>query len=257
MEQTGVRRHMEDTQGAGGGGSLDGIARRLIIALVSVAAGLVVINLVFFAIRFGLGLENLRVPQLFNLNHEENLPAYLSGSMLTIVAGLSLRIGLLRRKHGSESVLWFVLASGLFYFAIDEVTQIHERFSVPMRDTFGLSGVFYFGWVVPAIVGLVALLPICVKFTRRLEARVRSLFMLATFFYVGGAIGMEMVGGYLCELRGFDDPGYVAAATIEETGEIAGILVLMYALLLKLRTETSIGSQVRAAAADRVSNSHG
>ncbi|MCP3995445.1 MAG: hypothetical protein GY722_10325 [bacterium] len=243
MRQTGLRRQLEDTEGTGSKVALGRTGRRLITALVSVAAGLVAINVVYFVVRFGLGHESVRVPQFFNLNNEENLPASLSGSMLAIVALLSLAIGLLRRRRrASESVLWFVLAAGLFYFCIDELTQIHEQLSEPMRDTFGLTGIFYFAWVVPAIVVLAALLPIAVKFTRRLEPQVRSLFILATILYVGGAIGVEMVGGYIAESRGFNDPWYVAAATIEESAEIAGILVLMYALLIKLQIETTAGS---------------
>lgn len=242
MGHTGLRRQLEDTEIADSSVALGRTGRRLITALVSVAAGLVVINVVYFVVRFGLGHESVRVPQLFNLNHEENLPASLSGSMLAIVALLSLAIGLLRRRRASESVLWFVLAAGLFYFCIDELTQIHEQLSEPMRDTFGLTGIFYFAWVVPAIAVLAALLPITVKFTRRLEPRVRPLFILATLLYVGGAIGVEMVGGYIAESRGFNDAWYVAAATIEESAEIAGILVLMYALLIKLQIETTAGS---------------
>ncbi len=252
MEHAVSRRQLEDSEGGGGRVALGRTGRRLIFALTTIAAGLVVINVVFFVVRFGFGHESLSVPRLVNLNHEENLPAYLSGAMLTIVALLSLLIGWLRRRRrASESVLWFVLAGGLFYFCIDELAQIHEQLSEPMRDTFGLTGIFYFGWVVPAIAALVALLPICVKFTRRLEPRVRSLFILATFLYVGGAIGVEMVGGYIAESRGFDDPWYVAAATIEESAEIAGVLVLMYALLIKLRIEAAAGDSASGSPAPK------
>ncbi len=238
MEHAVLRRHSEDSEGTGGRVTLGRTGRWLIIALASVSVGIVVINLVYFGIRFGSGQDSVRVPQFFNLNNEENLPASLSGAMLLTVALLSLAIGLLRRRRrAGESVLWFVLAAGLFYFCIDELVQIHEKLSDPMRDTFGLTGVFYFGWVVPAIAALIALLPICVIFTRRLEPRARSLFMLATFLYLGGAIGVEMFGGFVAESSGFDDPWYVAAATIEESAEIAGILGLMYALLTELRIE--------------------
>ncbi len=219
--------------------SIDPIARRLVVAFATAAVCLIGINLIFFAGRYGLG-RDLAVPRLLNLDEEWNVPTYLSALMLTTGTWVSMRIGQRRRRgRDKESMLWFVLAAGLYYFAIDEVVQIHERLTVPMRDLLGLSGVFYFGWVVPAIIVVAASLPICIRFVRQLDVAMRSLFVGAAVLYVGGALGVELVGGWLCQTRGAGDPSYVASAIVEESAEMAGIIVLLYALFAQLRSNVS------------------
>ena len=52
---------------------------------------------------------------------------------------------------------------------------------------------------------------------------------MAGAVYVGGAIGMEMIGGFYQDVYGYDLT-YVLLQTIEEVGEMLGIVIFIYAL---------------------------
>ncbi len=230
----------------GGSGIGDEIARhralrRFLVVGGFAAAGLVAVNLVYFVGRYGLEREDLQVPLLFNLDKELNLPTFLSTLLLAVAAWAAMRVGLLRRRSlRTDSALWLGLAAVLASLAFDELVQIHERFILPVRGLFDSSGIFYFAWVIPAIAVLIGLLPVGLKFIRRLDRGVRFLFVLAAVIYVGGALGMELVGGYLCTTRGCTDPAYVAGTIAEESAEMAGMLVLVHALSIQLRNEVDL-----------------
>jgi len=218
-----------------GGDTLGPHVRWLLIGLVSVAVVLVGANVVYHLGRFGLGQERLATPAFLDLDYEQNVPTYYSALMLTVGAWLSFRIGRLERYARSRDfALWFVMAGALYYVSIDEAAQFHERLTVPLREALGLSGVFFFAWVVPAIPIVAVLTMTFLRFILRLEARTRYLFVLAAALYVGGALGMELVGGYYAETQGSDTLIYKAVAIIEESAEIAGILVVIYALFIQL-----------------------
>ena len=54
---------------------------------------------------------------------------------------------------------------------------------------------------------------------------------MAGAIYIGGAIGMEMLGGYFVEVYGQKSFVYFLISTIEEFLEMFGIAVFIYALL--------------------------
>jgi hypothetical protein len=58
--------------------------------------------------------------------------------------------------------------------------------------------------------------------------------MLAAFLYIGGALGMEMVGSYIAEWQGQQNLLYALVATTEEVIEMIGIIVFIYGLLYYL-----------------------
>ena len=74
------------------------------------------------------------------------------------------------------------------------------------------------------------------KFIQSLPATTRIMFILAGSIYVGGAIGMEMVGGYIADTYGFNTFAYGMAARIEELLEMLGILIFINQLLVYLQS---------------------
>jgi len=241
MEGMGIRPLFGDARRTRGRVALDRNVRWFLFALTLVAIGLVGSNVIVHLGLFGLGQGDLAVPVWLDLDQEGSLPTYFQALMLTTLAWLSLRIGRLRwPTHSRDSAFWFVIAGALYYVSFDEVAGLHERTTDPVREAFGLSGVLYFSWVVPALVVLVILATICLRFILQMESRMRFLFVLAAILYVGGALGMELVGGYYFERDGFGTPMYTAAALVEESAEIAGILVLMYALFSQLGASVAV-----------------
>ena len=72
-----------------------------------------------------------------------------------------------------------------------------------------------------------------IRFLRALEPRFRRLFIIAGGLYVGGALGLEFIEATYESIFG-DDLVYILMVAAEETLEIAGATVLLYAVLTYL-----------------------
>ncbi len=211
-------------------------ARRFLRVVGYAAITVVLLNVVFHIVRYGMGYDGIGVLDQFDLDSERNLATYFSAAVLLTLAGLLVAIGRIEHRRGSRDAgYWFLLAAALLYVSIDEATGLHGGVTGPLRETFGLSGVFYFAWVIPATIDLAVFGIVCIRFFLRLDTRTRRLFTLSALLYVGGALGMELVGGYYFDAHGGENPVYSAIVTVEETLEIAGMLVFLYALLDRVR----------------------
>ncbi len=115
----------------------------------------------------------------------------------------------------------------------DEAFQAHERLNDPIRRVLGGGrlGVFSFAWVVPGLVLEFLLMLVFLRFLVRLPAPTRRRVVLAAALYLGGSIGMEMLGGWLVELHGPNSWQYTTVTTIEEGMEMAGLISFVWALL--------------------------
>lgn len=89
---------------------------------------------------------------------------------------------------------------------------------------------FYFAWVMPGTIIVITLGIIFLKFLRNLPVNTRNQFMLSGIIYVGGALGVEMIGGHYY-YHGISSFGYSLITTMEESFEMIGIIYFIYALL--------------------------
>ncbi|MFP8877143.1 MAG: hypothetical protein VCB99_09590 [Myxococcota bacterium] len=71
---------------------------------------------------------------------------------------------------------------------------------------------------------------------RALPSKIRFLFILAALIYVGGAVGVERATDWYDVHDLLDTLAYNLWTAVEETMEMAGVIVFIYALLL-LETE--------------------
>jgi hypothetical protein len=122
-----------------------------------------------------------------------------------------------------------------FVLAIDEAVMIHE-----MVDT-AMAGInpfdqLYFPWV---IVGAIFALVVGLAFMRfllTLPPRTRFLMIFSGLVFVGGAVGMEVIAGFVFaaaenELAAARSVSHVIAQAIEEAMEMAGVAIFFCALL--------------------------
>ncbi|MEE8516008.1 MAG: hypothetical protein V3T02_05135, partial [Alphaproteobacteria bacterium] len=111
---------------------------------------------------------------------------------------------------------------------------------VPVRSYLYVGGYLYFAWVIPAaiITGLFGLA--YTSFLLHLESRFRRLFVASAVLYVGGAIGLELVGGKVVSGGGESSMAYALIATGEETLEISGVILFIYALATMISEKTII-----------------
>ena len=173
--------------------------------------------------------------RLFNVDTELNLPAFFSTFILVFAALLLAVITVLEKKRMAAHIShWAVLTFGFLLMAVDEAVSLHEMLVEPTRKLLGDDnlGAFYFAWVIPGIVIVLVLALYFLKFLLHLPAKTRFTFLLAAIIYLGGAIGLELIGGRYAELHGAHNLTYNMFATIEESLEMAGVIIFIRALLI-------------------------
>jgi len=204
--------------------------------LTLVVSALVAAGIASVAVKHALGGASVwRVVQLFNLDVEGTIPSWYSSCALLGAAGLLGLIARAERERGSQDWrYWAGLAVIFVALSADEAASIHELAIHPLRRALGVSGVLAFAWVIPGAAFVALVGAVYLRFLLRLPAPTRSQFVLAGALFVGGALGMEMVGGALYTAYGM---GLQTAleSIVEETLEMVGIVVFIHALLSHLR----------------------
>ena len=167
----------------------------------------------------------------FQVSSEGTLPTCYSMITLAICSILLALIALAAiHMRCPFRVHWGILSIIFVIMALDEGLEFHDELETLLPSALETTGPFFFSWVIPASV-LVALIGLFYsRFLLSLPSRSRHLFILAAAVYIGGALGMEMVGAnnyyqYGAALT------YGIIATIEEVFEMSGIVIFIYALL--------------------------
>jgi len=206
--------------------------KRLSLAFGLMVVALLIAHVVTQTIRFATGDDFLLglVP-LFSVGSDGNLPTFYSAFAILFCAFL---LTLIARASQSDRYLnigyWYGMAVVFVYLSVDEMLMLHERAIEPLRAMFDASGLFYYAWVLPYGIGVLVFAAIYTRFLFRLRRRTRFLFLAAGTIYVLGAIGVEMISGLYFESHGGSNPTYVALQTVEETMEMSGIVIFIFAL---------------------------
>jgi hypothetical protein len=173
---------------------------------------------------------------IFDLGAEYNVPTYFSTVIILMAAFLLNTIAAFKKRFGhSYALRWRILAIIFLYLSLDEAITIHEWATIPTQKILGPVWGIPDAWVIPVgILVLIFALSYC-RFLLHLPLKSRILFSIAGVLYVGGAIGMERLGGYYANIHGYTNFTFNMIATIEEIFEMVGIILFIYALLDYIR----------------------
>ncbi len=171
----------------------------------------------------------------FSLSYERNLPTWFVSSLL-YTCGLVLCAIALTQQPQPYRCHWWVLAGTFFYISLDEFVSLHER----MNGWTDLGGIFYFNWIIPACFMLIVWGSFFLGFLAHLPANVRKQFVLSGSIYVGGALGMELPLGYWTDIAGDNNFTYGVIDLIEESMELIGVSLFLYALVSCLGIQTGV-----------------
>lgn len=89
----------------------------------------------------------------------------------------------------------------------------------------------YSAWVVPYGIGLVLLAATYTRFLFRIPRRSAILLIFAGVWFVSGALVMELISGHVYQAAGSKNILYIVVQTLEETLEMSGIVVFIFALI--------------------------
>ena len=170
--------------------------------------------------------------KLTNVDGENSLPSWYSAVLLTLCSASLYSIYRLehraRRRYAGS---WLGLALVFLALSIDETVQLHELVGDIIQEKFSLSGFFYFAWVIPGTLFVLAFIAIYLRFFLNLPAKTRYLALGAGVLYLGGALGVEIVTARYVADYGNETLTYAALSTLEEFLEMTGASLFLYTLL--------------------------
>ena len=166
----------------------------------------------------------------FDMDAEANVPTWFSVALLLANAAASALIAGASDRKGGRAY-WATLALLFLAASCDEAAAIHEMTILPLRRLLHAGGWLYYTWVVPAAALVAVVAAVYLRFLWNLPPRTRNLLALAALTYLGGAIGLEMVGGRFASAHGDENLSYKLIAHAEETAEMAGLVISLFALL--------------------------
>jgi hypothetical protein len=168
----------------------------------------------------------------FNPSAEQTVGTWFTASLLlcagVLVAAISAAARATRDQWARH---WFGLALILIFVSCDEVASLHEQLGDWVKDIMPTGGPLLWAWVVPYSIFAVVVGLAYLSFLRALPPDSRRRFILAAAIYIGGALVIEMIEAAITDARGRGGGPVTILAVIEETAEMAGAALLIYALL--------------------------
>lgn len=217
------------------------IPEKVIRFFIFAIAGLACAHLAGQFTKYILGYGSLKglIP-LFDLDLEANIPSLYSGLALLLCGVVLGTIAVVKKQQRDRYFRhWQGLAIIFAYMGVDEIAEIHELTGKPLRDLFNATGIFYFAWVILGFAVVAAFILTYRKFTFALPPQTRNRFILAACLYLAGALGTELIGGYLVYTSEKQNLLYAMVVAVEEVLEMSGIAIFLYALLTYLRSQVS------------------
>ena len=170
----------------------------------------------------------------FDVDHERSVPTLFSVLLHLCACVSAFLVGwTLRQSMRPFATMWLLVALLFMLTMVDEHVSAHERLMEPLSSRFeDRSGVFYFSWV---IVGLPLAGLLAMAFLRpvlALPRDIRRLVILSAALFLGGAVGVEMLGGgYIAAGSHWRAAGMEPFLHVEEGLEMFGLSTFIYAML--------------------------
>ncbi|GMV35099.1 MAG: hypothetical protein DCC59_09700 [Chloroflexi bacterium] len=168
----------------------------------------------------------------FYLDAESNIPSFVNALLLFIPALLFSLIGAWKNSIKDKFRFhWIGLGALFLLLSFDEAAALHERLIKPMRNFVDAGGVFHFAWVVPGLIAVALFAFAYLFFFLNFDKKFKTFFILSFSVYIAGATGGEMVSGYVAANLGLKNFTYAVVASLEESVEMIGCSLIIYALL--------------------------
>ncbi|MBP7693279.1 MAG: hypothetical protein KA764_15250 [Anaerolineales bacterium] len=226
-------------------------AKRLTLALTLSVILLTGLSLAGNLARLTLGLPRMealnlnRLALLLDVDQEANLPTWYSTMTLFIASSLLSLIGLIHRiRRERLAAHWLGLALIVSVLSFDELAGLHEWLNSLLKRFGRFEGPWFYPWVIVGGVVTLLFVGIYMRFFLQLPPRLQPQFALAAGLYIGGALGLEIVGGLIMSQGAGSALYFILETTTEELLEMVGVLLLIRALiqyLTAMRPSVHIG----------------
>ncbi len=219
------------------------IRPRKVAALCAVCIAVLVAAHVLSQIaRFGFGHAYLMgFGVKIYLGAEASIPNWFS-TLLLLASGIALLV--IAAAVSTHAAQWRWLGIIFLALSLDESAALHDLSAPLFTGVMGwlahiAGGPFVglkekpgYAWLIPGVIFSLAVALSYVRFLASLPRQTRVRFVLAGTIYVGGAAGFEVLGGWYSGLFGSRNVTFITLLTIEETLEMVGASLFLYALLV-------------------------
>ncbi|UHG92484.1 hypothetical protein [Spirosoma oryzicola] len=166
------------------------------------------------------------------VDSELNIPTFYNACLLLLSSVLLQLAKLIKGPSQVKRQHWSILSIIFLLLAMDESTSFHELLNVStLQGNVPASKYLHWTWVIPGMLFVVAVFVFFIPFLLALPRRTASLMILAGATYVGGAIGLEVIGSAVIVDEGFFNLHYSLVTHLEELMEMTGLVVFIYCLL--------------------------
>lgn len=177
----------------------------------------------------------------FSLGGEANIPSSFSTVILWLAGALLWAIGRATRAQMNRFArVWLGLSAVFAYLGLDEFAQLHDRTVPILRTVLGghaTTGGLHYTWVLLFGPLALAVFVATIPFLKSLKAQTRNGMILSGAIYLSGALGLEIVKGFVDEAFGFDSTPMLTLITVSESMEIIGVILFITTLLAYWRDE--------------------
>ena len=175
---------------------------------------------------FDLSVDS-HVRRLFDLDAEATIPAYYSGAQLLIAAVAVATVG--TRFAGARRRDFYLAALALVLASLDEIVSLHEELTTPLSRAFDFGRPFgHSWWIIPGCVVALALAWVLRHVLQSLGRRSARLVVIGTAVFFFGALALESTSSWF----GASSLRYMTEVACEETAEMMGATIVLYAVLL-------------------------
>ena len=201
-------------------------------ALLFIFSLLLLANIIGLVFKLNFGNESIYgLIRLFDFDRENNIPTFYSSLILLAASILLSFIASAHKKTNSPYIYWAILSAIFLFLSIDEISSIHEKFTAPVRELLNTSGSLFLAWVVPYGIFSMLIALSYIRFLMNLPKDIMILFVCSGAIYITGAIGFEILGAPYYESHGNQSLIYSFFYTCEESFEMIGIAIFIYAIL--------------------------
>lgn len=221
--------------------------RRVAALLALFAAGIVAVHVTTLVAMYGYQHDNVYgLTTLFDVDGERNVPSFFSFTIIMFSVGLLAFIAAHQpRGVKPHRAYWAGLALVFSYLALDEGFELHERVARYAGTWVHARELSVYLWLVPYAIGCLAFLIIYGRFLAQLQREDKLNILLAGIVYVAGAAGAEVIGAlYVHVFHTEHALGYDIESAIEESLEMTGMILFVYALLRYIETHTATEAAV-------------
>lgn len=178
------------------------------------------------------------IADTFDLGAELTVSSWYA-SLLHLIA--TLLCALITWDHTQRRVpttrQWGYLTIVFLLMSVDEVASLHDRLLPGIGNMMSNNrdGLFFYAWVIPGIIIVIIFGLLYLPFFLKIPRKIGISLILGLSIFVIGAVGFEMLGGWVTSI---DAESYVMIMTlslIEELLEMLGICIVIWGLAHYLR----------------------